>query len=394
MPLASLLESDFIDVGRGAGNSISRTLGSPQHCEIRVQQDVRLSRANARSTSERISASRARSVSSYDKVPSTVAELTSGWIGHALVQARVLADAAELLGIQVAPVAAPGYINDTVRVSLQLAPTSLGPASVIVKLPHTNSAHLETAIENNLYEAEYQFYNEIWATLKKAQVPMAECLHAAVDTQRELWVLLLEDLTLRGPSWHGGDQVAGISKAEMAAGCISLARMHAAFWDGHQQLPDWLPTTNEIQIVSVVNAVDHYWEAYKTCKWPKLANVSAEAMGVAQVRAGRFRGLPCLRQTVSHPFSLQVVLSWCAAPMAIESLDKRTHLVCSLLVLTCQLVATNVEKLAAMLEQPPLTLVHHDARPDNLFFGPAEDGSCVEAAILDWQEIGRGKERA
>ena len=46
--------------------------------------------------------------------------------------------------------------------------------------------------------------------------------------------------------------------------------------------------------------------------------------------------------------------------------------------------------LDAMLSTPPLTLVHHDARPDNMFFGALGSGA-TEAVLFDWQTLGKGK---
>lgn len=58
---------------------------------------------------------------------------------------------------------------------------------------------------------------------------------------------------------------------------------------------------------------------------------------------------------------------------------------------TARRAAPRTAEIKARLARPPFTLVHGDARADNLFFGESEDGSAAVKAI-DWQaaRLGRG----
>jgi len=255
-----------------------------------------------------------------------------------LAEAGTIDSPSDVTSVSVKSVAAPGYLSETVRVTLALSGSfhgvneTGGTPSVIVKLPSSNEGQRTAALENDGYEMEYKFYDEFATACQKARVPLAGCLHCAVAESGDEFVLVLEDLALRA-GFRPGDQVAGMSYEEMAAGCVSLARLHAAFWGA--ELPSWLPTTNAVPLLDVVSATKNSWAKWHASDLPRRGKVSAQAIAAAEV------------------------------------------------------VAANVEALAAMLEESPQTLCHHDTRPDNIFFGPGADG--VEAVLLDWQLIGRGK---
>jgi len=296
---------------------------------------VSIHRSGSLSLGARLSATlSAPSVSFHECVPSRPGDLTAAWLAKALVEGGVMVAEEDVLSISVIPVEAQGYISETVRVTLELAPGATGPSRVIIKLPTVDEGRLEVAVENDTYEMEYRFYEEVAAKLQEAEVPLARCLHAAVDPVNDLWVLVLEDLTLK-EGYKPGDEIRGMTYDQMEAGCISLARLHGAFWG--KALPGWVPGTNEIPILNVVQAVQKYWDSWRGSDVPTRAGVSTECMAATE----------CL--------------------------------------------VANIEMLERMLEEGPQTLCHHDARSDNIFFGPGEGDGKTSAVLLDWQFIGRGK---
>ncbi len=136
--------------------------------------------------------------------------------------------------------------------------------------------------------------------------------------------LLLEDLG----GQRAGDQQAGVTLDDAAQTVQALAALHAANWEHGEGLPDWLVVPNEgayaAMIVQLVNS-----------------------------------GLTVLRDRFVGRVGESVI-------RAVENLAPRWS-----------------DVLTACAGGPP-TLVHNDARADNIFY--AADGSPV---FIDWQVVAR-----
>ena len=270
--------------------------------------------------------------------PRSAAQIMAGWVGRALAGSGKVNKANDVVGVAVRRVEVNGYASETVRVLITLKPRARGPASVIVKLPSQDATTRATSDENQLTETEVRFYRELVPALQAASVSLAECLHLeALGGQDH--VMVFEDLGLR-EGYHAGDQSVGVSDDELKAGCLALARLHAAYWGQEDRMPAWVRMTNQIDEMNVEATVRSNWAAWRASAWPSKGGVGPEALA------------------------------------------------------TVEFIVDNIGQLSAMLDEAPRTLVHHDARPDNIFFGPAKGaapGAVTDAVLLDWQSVGRGK---
>lgn len=98
-----------------------------------------------------------------------------------------------------------------------------GPATVVVKLKAVNEANRAVALAFDIYRREVLFYRDI-AEQTSAGTPGV--LLAQVDGS-ENFVLVLEDLS----GYRLGDQVDGCHRADAEAAVVTLARLHAPFWN-------------------------------------------------------------------------------------------------------------------------------------------------------------------
>jgi hypothetical protein len=174
-----------------------------------------------------------------------------------------------------------------------------------------------------MYGREVGFYTQL-STSTPIRHPA--CHHAAHDPVTQDTVLLLEDVSSYGRAF---DQVTGATVDEARPAIRTLARLHAAYWDGAGlDAADWLLHLCDDPYPGAVAF------AYETA-WPRVQELFADDI-TPEVRA------------------FGDAYSGC------------------------------VPALFAKLSEPPLVLAHADWRLDNLFFLP--DG---EVLALDWQLVDR-----
>jgi hypothetical protein len=137
--------------------------------------------------------------------------------------------------------------------------------------------------------------------------------------------LLLEDLG----AVRMGDQMDGMTLADAEATMDALADLHAAYWESEKLSEPWLASPGEGMIAAMITQL-----------------VSSGAPALAERYSGR--GLDGVLDKV-----VEYAPAW-------------------------------GEKVLARCADGPQTLVHNDARMDNLFFG--EDGKPV---FIDWQILAR-----
>ena len=211
-----------------------------------------------------------------------------------------------------------GIFGEIARLSIGYdAPGSSAPASVVVKLPCTESENLAVARALGIYKREVRFFEEI-ASATPLRVPT--CYHSDLADDGD-FVLLLEDLS---PEFEVGDQVVGATISQAAAVIDALTGLHAAWWE-RDELEElaWLPEPNAPEYLAAVPTI-----------------YSA--------------GLPVLEAEWAHR------LPTGAVPMA-NSLEPR------------------FVELIHRLSDGPRIFAHSDTRLDNLFF--AHDGSGDVAFI-------------
>lgn len=250
----------------------------------------------------------------------TVAErlrnLDTAWVDEALrggghTRSHVIA-------VDVEPVAFTGATTDMARLRIRYADHDCGPTSLIAKIRGISEVQRQMDSAIGLFEREARFYGHF-----ADQVPVAvpTCYYVG---DGDATPLLLEDLS----ALRMGDQMDGLSVSDAEALLVSLAELHATFWESPQLREPWLLVHDTGLYPQIVT---------------QLVSSGAAALGE------RFAG------TVSDDILNRVVH---AAPQWGEILWAAS--------------------------QGPQTLVHNDCRLDNVFF--AADGTPV---LIDWQVLSR-----
>lgn len=226
--------------------------------------------------------------------------------------ARVTAFDSEQIGIGF------GILALLWRLTVTYEPAGAGPATMILKLPHTMPESRFIADAFRFYLREVRFYEQ---AASRSPLTTASCFHSAWDEASGDFVLLLEDLGGR----RMVDQVAGCDVDDARRAMVAVATHHAAFWDSPVlSTLDWgvriIDPPNPQALVPALKA-----------SWPIIESQFAELLPGPLFDAAR--RLP-----------------------------------------------DHVVPLMEQLSEPPLTLAHGDYRLDNLFFGD-DDVAVVDWQI-------------
>jgi aminoglycoside/choline kinase family phosphotransferase len=154
----------------------------------------------------------------------TIDMLDATWFTNMLRDGGYLTDAQRVLNATATRVGAgEGMASLLWRVALTYDQPSDAPKSVIVKLA-TDDAHrlfiMQTA---KFYAREVRFYDELAAD---APVRVPHCLHAAIDPETSLFILILEDV---GQLRHV-DQLAGCGFDDAVDALRTVAKFQARWW--------------------------------------------------------------------------------------------------------------------------------------------------------------------
>jgi Ecdysteroid kinase-like family len=248
----------------------------------------------------------------------TAAMRSRGAIG---AEAEVTAFEAEPIGVGV------GILSLLWRVGLNYDGGPAGPATAILKVPHTVAGARETAHAFNFYGREVGFYEQVGP---RTPLGTATCYGSNFDPATKDFVLVLEDVGGR----RQFDQLDGCSIDDALVAARQLAAHHARWWEDEEIIAaDW---------------------TVRTCDPP-----NPQALP------------PTLRQ------------SW---PM-IEG--EFAHLLPGPLLDAARRMPDACGALLERLSEPPMTLLHGDYRLDNLFFDPDDAEHPVVA--VDWQICGLGR---
>jgi hypothetical protein len=257
--------------------------------------------------------------------PNPADGLSPAWLTEVLRPHQPSAGAGPclVLGVHTEPLGTGiGLLGTLLRLNLTWSGPD-GPSRVVVKMPSSGDGSRAVARRLDLYRTEVRFYRDLGAATPTA-VP---CHHAELDESTHDFVIVLDDLSGDGTF----DQIAGCPAAPAAAVVTALADLHARHWDeASLTAAPWLRTPDHPQLVEAFQELLHG-------SWPI-------------VRA-RFA----------------------------DDLDASTVALCGRLEELVPVVTT-------ALARPPVTLVHGDARLDNMFF--ADSG---RVALCDWQLTGRSR---
>ncbi len=142
-------------------------------------------------------------------------------------------DGATVTSVAVEPIGT-GQMADCLRCTLSYDRAVKGPASVIVKIPSSDTKSVETAVALRSYEIEVSFYRHLSSRLS---VCTPACYHAEVAPGGAEFLIVLEDVA----PCRQGDQLAGCSPDDAYLAIAELPGLHAPQWgdDALRDL-DWL----------------------------------------------------------------------------------------------------------------------------------------------------------
>lgn len=200
------------------------------------------------------------------------------------------------------------------------------PESLVVKMVPENEQLRAIGRQLGIYGREAAFYAQI-GSLAQLQVP--RYLGSALEAETGDSTIILEDLS----HLRTGNQTAGFTLSEARRTITQYAQMHATWWNApHLPDYDWLPPWNLPAMVAYIPTV--YPGAWSAC-----AEIFADLLSEDDCVLGELLG----------------------------------------------------KHIAALMEHAgtgPVTLVHGDARHDNLMFSDDEDAPPY---VVDWQYVACGR---
>ena len=259
-------------------------------------------------------------------VPTTLAEITPDWLTATLSE-RLPGTVVANAVVEPLHIVA-NYHGNLARVSLEYTTRHAdAPDSLVAKLAPENERTLQLGVTLGLYLREAALYRVIGPA---TGIRMPVLLGGVEDPDSGIIALLLEDLS----HLRTGVQSTGYTAAEAEATVVQFAHQHAK-WCNRSELGElaWLPTWNEPAMVEF--AVAAYAQIWPACAAAFEDSLPAEAV----VLGGRL----------------------------------------------AEILGDMMNRVAA----PPFTLVHGDARHDNLLFDPADESAAPH--VVDWQFVARGR---
>ena len=184
-------------------------------------------------------------------IPVTIDEFDADWFGEFCDlgdDRRVVGVAAERIAV------GEGFLGELARLTLTYdgAP---GPATVIAKIPTTDSGLKPIGVMLGVYERESRFYRELVPHLA---VRTAACFYNGADAEADRYALVLEDLG----HLEGGDQAAGMDLDQSRACVTAAARLHGRWWD-HDLLGGlaWVPKPDNPINMGLQGMYEESWDS-------------------------------------------------------------------------------------------------------------------------------------
>lgn len=257
-------------------------------------------------------------------LPRTSEDLTSAWLSDHL---SLDGQKHQIEVDTVQPLeAVNSFQGNLVRVAINTPADSDLPGSLVVKMVPENEQLRAIGRQLGIYGREAAFYAQIGSF---AQLRVPRYFGSAVDAETGDSTIAMEDLS----HLRTGDQIAGFTLSEARRTITQYAQMHATWWNA-PHLPDyeWLPPWNLPAMVAYIPTI--YPAAWSAC-----ADIFSDKLSDGDRALGELLG----------------------------------------------------EHIAALMEHAgsgPITLVHGDARHDNLMFGEDESEPPF---VVDWQYVASGR---
>lgn len=164
-------------------------------------------------------------------LPDSAEAITVEWMQQAFA-AGGAPDLPALRGMAVENIGAGvGLLGEILRCRLSWdGDDPSAPASIIVKLPSSDSKVLRMSRRLRLYKREYDYYRHLGP---QAPIRSPALLYGDLDTRSHRFVLVLEDLG----RMETGDQLAGATEEQAMRAVCGLARLHGRYWNGVDRPP-------------------------------------------------------------------------------------------------------------------------------------------------------------
>jgi aminoglycoside phosphotransferase (APT) family kinase protein len=257
------------------------------------------------------------------KHPKTMEEISAPWMTDVLRGAGILRRAT-VRAVDVQAIGqGVGFLSGRARVTISYDRAEEGaPATVVVKLPASIKEGIAFAESTHAYEREIRFYREV---APRTPIRVPRMLATIMEPGDNVFILVMEDLK----GLTAGDQVIGMSRAQVLAAVRTIAPLHALWWNGDQrQALPWVPSVEQqLKMLSLTP------ETIRTA-WPLFL----ESIGGSLPPGGRALGERILR---------------------------------------------HLEGILAEFVKGTRTLVHFDYRADNLFLDDQTPKAPI--VVVDWQ---------
>ena len=175
------------------------------------------------------------------KHPKTIEDISALWMTDVLRGAGILRRAT-VSGVDVQAIGQGlGFLSGRARVTIRYDQAEEGaPASVVVKLPASIKAGADFAESTHAYEREIRFYREV---APRTPIRVPRMFATIMEPADNVFILVMEDLK----GLTAGDQVIGMSRAQVLAAVQTIAPLHALWWNGDQrQALPWVPSVERI----------------------------------------------------------------------------------------------------------------------------------------------------
>src|SRR5262245_58019940 len=170
------------------------------------------------------------------KHPKTIEEISAPWLTDVLRGAGILRRAT-VRAVEVHAIGqGVGFLSGRARVAIRYDQAEEGaPATVVVKLPSSIKEGMDFAESMHAYEREIRFYREV---APRTPIRVPRMFATIMEPADNVFILVMEDLK----GLTVGDQVIGMSRAQVLAAVQTIAPLHALWWNGDQrQALPWVP---------------------------------------------------------------------------------------------------------------------------------------------------------
>ena len=195
--------------------------------------------------------------------PKTIEDIRAQWINDVLRDAGIL-QRSKVCEIDVRGIGEGlGFLSGRARVTLHYDKAEeTAPATLVVKLPSCIQEGMEFADSTHAYEREIRFYREV---APRTSIPVPHMFATIMDPAEQAYILVMEDLK----DLTAGDQVQGMTRAQVMAAARTIAPLHAAWWNGDQrQALPWVPSVeHQLEMLhlspkSIREAWPHFLETF------------------------------------------------------------------------------------------------------------------------------------